>query len=134
MVETGRVECFLHACLCCEVRIHGFAVGGVPGRVQEQARLVLPAASGDTGYQHQGEGLAAGEKLHTCNGFFLYLRNLQWHEYGSEDVLQCLCAVFGVDTYFLGTCSVCDPKQCQRQYLADVGVLHMMGDCLFSMS
>ncbi len=95
-------------------------MGGVLRRVQEQAGLVLPAASGDAGYQHQDEGLAAGEKLHMCNGFVLYLRNFEWHKYGSED--------------FLGTCSVCDPKQCQRPYLADVGVLQMMGDCLFSMS
>ena len=114
MAEIGRVEWFLHAYLCGNVSIHGFAVGGVLRRVQEQAGAVLPAASGDAGYQHQDEGLAAGEKLHTCNGIVLYLRNFRWHKYGSENMLQCLCAVFGVDADFLGTCSICDPKQCQR--------------------
>ena len=35
-------------------------------------------------------------------------------KYGSQDVLQCLCAVFAVDAGFPGTCSVCDLKQCQK--------------------
>ncbi len=63
MVEIGRVDWFLHAYLCCYVRIHDFAVGGVLRRVQEQAGAVLPSAPGDARRQHQVEGLAAGEKL-----------------------------------------------------------------------
>ncbi len=63
MVEIGRVECFLHAYLCCYVSMRGFAVGGVLRRVQEQAGAVLPSAQGDARRQHQVEGLAAGEKL-----------------------------------------------------------------------
>jgi len=62
--------------LCCQVRIHDSAVGGESGRIQQQAAHVLSAASGDTGCQHQGEGLAAGEKFPMCNGFLLYLHNL----------------------------------------------------------
>jgi hypothetical protein len=55
-------------------------------------------------------------------------------KYGSEDVLQCLCAVFAVDADFHVHALSVTLQQCQRQYLAGVGVLHLLSDCLFSRS
>jgi len=53
-------------------------------------------------------------RISTCVRFLVvYLHNLRWHKSASQDVLQCWCALFGVYAYFLVTCSVCHPSQCQ---------------------
>ncbi len=55
-------------------------------------------------------------------------------KYGSDDVLQCLCAVFAVKAVFPGHALYVTLSNAKRQWLAGMGVLYLMSDCSFSRS